>query len=40
MTKKKQDSWYLAALRRKKIAQAKKLKAQQYIEEMNKKANE
>jgi hypothetical protein len=40
VTKKKQDSWYLAALRRKKIAEAKRLKAQAYIDEMNRKANE
>jgi flagellar biogenesis protein FliO len=33
-------SWYLAALRRKKIAEAKRLKAQAYIDEMNRKANE
>ena len=33
-------SWYKAALRRKKIAEAKKIKANQYIEEMNKKAND
>jgi hypothetical protein len=30
---------YKAALRRKKIAEAKKLKALKYIEDMNKKAN-
>ena len=33
-------SWYKAALRRKKIAQEKKRKADLYIEEMNKKAND
>jgi len=33
-------SWYKAALRRKKIAEAKRLKAMKYIEEMNKKAND
>lgn len=33
-------SWYKAALRRKKIAEAKRIKAMKYIEEMNKKAND
>lgn len=33
-------SWYKAALRRKKIAEAKKLKAARYVEMMNKRANE
>jgi hypothetical protein len=33
-------NWYKAALRRKKIAEAKKLKADRYVEEMNKRANE
>ncbi len=33
-------SWYKAALRRKQIAQAKKEKADRYIEEMNKQAND
>jgi hypothetical protein len=33
-------SWYKAALRRKKIAQEKKLKAARYVEEMNKRAND
>jgi hypothetical protein len=33
-------SWYKAALRRKKIAEAKKIKAARYVEEMNKRANE
>ena len=33
-------SWYKAALRRKKIAEAKKLKAARYVEEMNKRAND
>jgi hypothetical protein len=33
-------SWYKAALRRKKIAEAKRLKAARYVEEMNKRANE
>ena len=32
-------SWYKAALRRKKIAEAKKIKADQYVEMMNKRAN-
>jgi hypothetical protein len=32
-------SWYKAALRRKKIAEAKRLKAARYVEEMNKRAN-
>ena len=31
-------SWYKAALRRKKIAEAKKLKAARYVEIMNKRA--
>ena len=30
-------NWYKAALRRKKIAEAKRLKAARYIDEMNKK---
>ena len=33
-------SWYKAALRRKKIAEEKKLKAARYVEEMNKRAND
>ena len=33
-------SWYKAALRRKKIAQEKRDKADRYVEEMNKRANE
>ena len=33
-------SWYKAALRRKKIAKEKRLKADRYVEEMNKRANE
>ncbi len=33
-------SWYKAALRRKKIAEEKRLKADRYVEEMNKRANE
>jgi hypothetical protein len=33
-------SWYKAALRRKKIKEAKRLKAARYFEEMNKRANE
>jgi hypothetical protein len=33
-------NWYNAALRRKKIAEEKKRKAQEYIDEMNRKANE
>jgi len=33
-------SWYKAALRRKKIAEAKKIKADRYVDEMNKRANE
>ena len=40
MTKPKEWTPYKAALRRKKIAEAKKLKAARYIEEMNKRANE
>jgi hypothetical protein len=40
MTKKKEWSPYKAALRRKKIAQAKKIKADRYVDEMNKRANE
>ena len=40
MTKKKEFSPYKAALRRKKIAEAKKMKADRYIEEMNKRAND
>ena len=32
-------SWYKAALRRKKIAEAKRLKADRYVEMMNKRAN-
>ena len=39
MTKKKDWTPYKAALRRKKIAQEKRLKADQYIDEMNKRAN-
>jgi hypothetical protein len=39
MTKPKYSP-YKAALRRKKIAKAKKLKALKYIEDMNKKANQ
>jgi hypothetical protein len=38
MTKAK-HSPYLAALRRKKIAEAKKIKADRYVDEMNKRAN-
>lgn len=33
-------SWYNAALRRKKIAEEKRLRAARYVEEMNKKAND
>ena len=33
-------SWYKDALQRKKIAEAKRIKAAQYIDEMNKRANE
>jgi len=33
-------SWYKDALRRKKIAEAKRLKAARYVEEMNKRAND
>jgi disulfide oxidoreductase YuzD len=33
-------SWYKAALRRKKIAEAKTLKAARYVDEMNKRAND
>jgi hypothetical protein len=32
-------SWYKAALRRKKIEEAKRLKAARYVDEMNKRAN-
>jgi len=39
MTKAKEFSPYKAALRRKKIAEAKRMKADQYIDEMNKRAN-
>ena len=39
MTKKKPHSPYLAALRRKKIRDEKKLKADRYVDEMNKRAN-
>lgn len=31
-------SWYKAALRRKKIVEAKKIKADRYVEMMNKRA--
>jgi hypothetical protein len=34
------NSWYKAALRRKKIAEAKTLKAARYVDEMNKRAND
>jgi hypothetical protein len=40
VTEKKKRSWYLEALRRKKIAEAKRIKEDLYIKEMNKKANE
>jgi hypothetical protein len=33
-------SWYKAALRRKKIAEEKRLKAARYVDEMNKRAND
>jgi hypothetical protein len=33
-------SWYKAALRRKKIEEAKRLKAARYVDEMNKRAND
>ncbi len=33
-------SWYKSALRRKKVAEAKKLKAARYVDEMNKRAND
>jgi hypothetical protein len=33
-------SWYKTALRRKKIAEAKKLKAARYVEMMNKRAEQ
>jgi len=33
-------SWYKSALRRKKIAEAKKLKAARYVDEMNKRAEQ
>ena len=32
-------SWYKADMRRRAIAKAKKIKADQYIDEMNKRAN-
>lgn len=32
-------SWYKADMRRREIAKAKKMKADRYIEEMNKRAN-
>ena len=38
MTKK--YSWYKSALRRKKLAEAKKLKAARYVDEMNKRAEQ
>jgi hypothetical protein len=38
MTEKR--SWYKDALRRKKIAEAKRLKADRYVEMMNKRAND
>jgi hypothetical protein len=38
MTKK--YSWYKSALRRKKVAEAKKLKAARYVDEMNKRAEQ
>ena len=38
MTKPKEWTPYKAALRRKKIAQEKKLRAARYIDEMNKRA--
>ena len=40
VTMTEKHSWYKAALRRKKIAEAKRLKAARYIDEMNKRANE
>ncbi len=40
MSKKKEWTPYKAALRRKKIAQEKKLRAARYIDEMNKRAND
>jgi hypothetical protein len=33
-------SWYKSALRRKKLAEAKKLKAARYVDEMNKRAEQ
>ncbi len=33
-------SWYKSALRRKKVAEAKKLKAARYVDEMNKRAEQ
>jgi hypothetical protein len=33
-------SWYKADMRRRKIAKEKKMKADRYIEEMNKRAND
>ncbi len=40
VTMTEKHNWYKAALRRKKIAEAKRLKADRYIDEMNKRANE
>ena len=40
MTKPKEWTPYKAALRRKKIAQDKRLRADRYIDEMNKRAND
>jgi hypothetical protein len=40
MTRPKEFSLHKAALRRKKIEEAKRLKAARYVEEMNKRANE
>jgi hypothetical protein len=40
VTMTEKHSWYKAALRRKKIAEAKRLKAARYVEEMNKRAND
>jgi hypothetical protein len=39
-SKKEEHNWYNAHLRRKKIAEAKRMKAARYLEEMNKRAEE
>jgi hypothetical protein len=40
MTRPKEFSLHKAALRRKKIEEAKRLKAARYVDEMNKRAND